>query len=286
MPLTASFPGAIKSFSEVTDGVTEMTSTDINPPYAEITAIETELGTDPAGTATDVKTRLERSLSGAGNLQFATASELTISSGAITPTQNWHIVDTEGDAATDDLTTIGSTDSVDGSILFLRQANDARDVILKHNTGNIHCVREVDCSLATANKPAMLIYDSVLEKWLVVSQTSYTAVQNCVNTFSSEQIFSASIRLAYTAVTADTTLAETHYCVDVSASAAARTITLPTAVGINGRVYVIRKSDSSGNAVTIDGNGAEHINDADTKVLAAQYDTATLMSNGVGWIVI
>jgi hypothetical protein len=285
MPLTASFPGAIKSFSEVTDGVTEMTSTDINPPYAEITAIETELGTDPAGTATDVKTRLERSLSGAGNLQFATASELTISSGAITPTQNWHIVDTEGDAATDDLTTIGSTDSVDGSILFLTQANDARVITIKHLTGNIYCPRSIDILISVSQRPVGLIYSSSSEKWLVFSTPTVATYLNS-NSWTLEQIFSASIRLAYTAVTADTTLAETHYCVDVSASAAARTITLPTAVGINGRVYVIRKSDSSGNAVTIDGNGAEHINDADTKVLAAQYDTATLMSNGVGWIVI
>ena len=64
----ATYPGGIKSFSTKTDGVSEVMSSDVNEPQDEITALETELGIDVAGTATDLVTRLARSLSGTGNL--------------------------------------------------------------------------------------------------------------------------------------------------------------------------------------------------------------------------
>lgn len=286
MPLTASYPGTIKSFTEVTDGVTEMTSTDINPPYAEITAIETELGINPAGTVTDVTTRLAQSLSGAGNLDFAAATELTISGGAITPTQNWHLVDTEGDAASDDLTTIGSTDNSDGFVLFIRQVNNARDVTIKHATGNVNCPGGVDIVLTDTTQVVGMIYDATLEKWLTFMSPSNAVLLNAINSFTAMNSFTKAVNFAYTTANTNTTLDTTHYCVDVDASGGARTITLPTAVGCNGRVYVVRKSDSSGNAVTIDGDGAETINGATTKALSAQYDTATVMSTGAAWIII
>ena len=56
--MAASFPGAVKSFSAVVNGVTKLVAALFNSPYDEITAIETELGTDPAGSLSDVKTRL------------------------------------------------------------------------------------------------------------------------------------------------------------------------------------------------------------------------------------
>jgi hypothetical protein len=74
--------------------------------------------------------------------------------------------------------------------------------------------------------------------------------------------------------------------VNVDASGAARTITLPTAVGITGRHYIIRKSDSSANAVTVDGDGSETINGALTHVMTAQYQTVSIMSDGAGWMIL
>jgi hypothetical protein len=59
----------------------------------------------------------------------------TISGGAITYTGAYMVIDTEGGAATDDLDTINGG-SV-GDILFLRGANTARQITIKHITGNI-----------------------------------------------------------------------------------------------------------------------------------------------------
>jgi hypothetical protein len=131
-----------------------------------IIAVETELGTDPAGTKTDLKTRLASSLDNAGNLDFATSTELTISSGSITPTQNWHTVDTESDAASDDLDTIVATGVTDGFILLLRANNTARTVVIKHNTGNIQVASTTDITLNETYKYAILVYDATLAVWL------------------------------------------------------------------------------------------------------------------------
>ena len=64
-------------------------------------------------------------------------AELTISSGSVTPTGSFHFVDTEGDAATDDLDTIVDTGVVDGTLLLIRAASSSRTVVVKDGTGNL-----------------------------------------------------------------------------------------------------------------------------------------------------
>lgn len=54
----ATYPSAIKSFTTKTDNVDYPAAAHINDPQAEITAIETELGTLPKGGSADVTTRL------------------------------------------------------------------------------------------------------------------------------------------------------------------------------------------------------------------------------------
>jgi hypothetical protein len=74
--------------------------------------------------------------------------------------------------------------------------------------------------------------------------------------------------------------------IECDVTSAAFTITLPTAVGIAGRMYAFVKTDTSVNAVTIDGAGAETINGALTKTLSVQYDTLIIYSNGTNWLIL
>ena len=67
--MPASYPSAIKTFTTLVDGVDDVLAAHQNDPNAEITAIETELGTNPRGTATDVKTRLAQTLNDDGTLK-------------------------------------------------------------------------------------------------------------------------------------------------------------------------------------------------------------------------
>ncbi len=62
------------------------------------------------------------------------------------------------------------------------------------------------------------------------------------------------------------------------ASSGVITVNLPAA--INGRGVTVKKTDSSGNAVTIDGNGSETIDGATTQSLASQYDTLRVSPSG------
>lgn len=91
-------------------------------------------------------------------------------------------------------------------------------------------------------------------------------------------------------VSADTALDVTYYTVLVDATAGNRLITLPSAAsafsaGV-GRIYNIKKIDSSANTVTVDGNGDETLDGEATLVLVEQYQSVTIQSNGSAWSVL
>lgn len=90
------------------------------------------------------------------------------------------------------------------------------------------------------------------------------------------QLPTTSITSAYTATAGD-------YTILCDATSGAITVTLPLAKPNKQKVYIIKKTDSSANAITIDGNGAETIDGATTQSLASQYDTKTIQSDGTSW---
>lgn len=95
--------------------------------------------------------------SGVAMGDLGTPSELTIASGAIATTGKFHTVDTQSDAASDDLDTV--TGVANGELVLLRPASAARTVVVKHGTGNIKCPQGVDISLAEATDHVLLIGD-------------------------------------------------------------------------------------------------------------------------------
>ena len=84
-------------------------------------------------------------------------------------------------------------------------------------------------------------------------------------------------------ITASTTLtmSSPHY-IWVDASAGAVTITLPASTGNPIRTFVIKKIDSTANAVTIAGNGADTIEGSATIALTAQWTFRTVTNTGAG----
>lgn len=104
-------------------------------------------------------------------LNLTDATELTISSGAVTATQGFHTIDTEADAASDDLATITAADGT-GDVLHIYPASDARSVIIKDGTGNI-TTGVGDITLDTADKWCSLIYNGT--NWLAHSNAASSA---------------------------------------------------------------------------------------------------------------
>jgi len=71
-------------------------------------------------------------------------------------------------------------------------------------------------------------------------------------------------------------------------NAAAATITLPSAVGLEGREYDIKKVSATGGGrtVTIDGAGTETIDGSLTFALVSQYEAITVISDGANWWIV
>jgi hypothetical protein len=95
-----------------------------------------------------------------------------------------------------------------------------------------------------------------------------------------------SLGLNVTSITTTTALDATHYTVLCDATSGAITVNLPTAASATRRVYIIKKTDVSANAITIDGNGSETIDGATTQSLPTQWAYFTIQSNGTAWFII
>ena len=71
-----------------------------------------------------------------------------------------------------------------------------------------------------------------------------------------------------------------------NATSAAFSVTLPTAVGISGRQYTIKKYDSSSNAVSIMTTSSQTIDGAAGYSLGNQYQFIQLVSDGANWAIV
>jgi hypothetical protein len=92
-------------------------------------------------------------------LQLKTTTELTISSGNITPTQSYHRIDTQSGASTDSLD--GFLSMVTGQLLILRSENSSRDPTLRDSItgGN------------KMNGAGNFTLDNVADRWTGLGET-------------------------------------------------------------------------------------------------------------------
>ncbi len=94
-----------------------------------------------SGEATDPFDWNNQELNKIKTLNMSRGTELTISNGAVTATQGHHSIDTEGNAATDDLDYIYGLKSND--LIFVFAANGDRTVRIRNGVGNINLRHEL-----------------------------------------------------------------------------------------------------------------------------------------------
>ena len=136
----------------------------------------------------------------------------------------------------------------------------------------------VDVSAQTVNINNSTSVNQVLdEDDMATNSAMALATQQSIKAYTDASILSK----PYVAKTGTYTASATDYTIDCTANTF--TVTLPTAVGITGRVYIIKNSGTG--TITVDGNASETIDGA-TTVTLNQYDHVKVQSNGVGWIVI
>lgn len=88
---------------------------------------------------------------------------------------------------------------------------------------------------------------------------------------------------AYSPKTANYTLTSTDYCVDLTANSA--TFTLPTAVGVSGKQYVVKNS-GSGTTLTLATTSSQTIDGTTTKTFNTQFAGCRVISDGANWKII
>lgn len=135
----------------------------INNPLSQLDSAISALDTDLSALQTDV-TDLINGAEPFVQVNLGEDTELTIAGGIVTATRTMHIVDTELDAATDDLVTING--GVDGDWLIISCVNAAREVVIKHNTGNIYTAHQGDIILNDIRKKVVFYYDATNSRWV------------------------------------------------------------------------------------------------------------------------
>jgi hypothetical protein len=155
--LTAKTLDAINIDGGTIDGITSLTvdaDLDFTGPQ-EITTSSDDLTLNPAQN-----TILEK----AAVLKH---SSLTISSGVITVTSNYHTIISQGGSSTaDDLDTISGAQI--GQFLILVPRYSAADITLKNGSGNIYTRDGADVIMTSTSTPVMLVFDNG-SSWRVVA---------------------------------------------------------------------------------------------------------------------
>lgn len=107
-------------------------------------------------------------LQNVGFVEANAATELTVASGVITPTQMWHTVDTEGDAATDTLNEI-TPSSGHHRLLLLTCANPGRVTTVLDGVTNIF-LPNGDCELSSG--VYLLLFQFSNTSWVELCRSS------------------------------------------------------------------------------------------------------------------
>lgn len=145
----------------------------------------------------------------------------------------------------------------------------------------------IEATGGTSNTTGTAPVDSVKLGTATTGASTVTSVDTSIG--SGRQVktaLSGVIRSTISTKTGAYTLTATDSVILADATGAAFTVTLPTAVGISGTVYFVKRINAGGNNVTLDGAGAEVIDGATTYVLTAQWQSVTIISDGAAWFVL
>jgi len=260
---------------------------------------------------------LKTSVNNSGAMEFVDATELTIASGVITVTANYHKVDTEGDAASDDLDTItAGTNVAAGFILHLRVESAARTVVIKAGTGGADNLEiGSDVTLDEAYKTYSLVYDGANWRPLTLAPTfaslsplttrgdllygssgTVTGTRLAVgdaNSVLHTDGTDVAWRFGYPTTVLQKTAAYTATVADcgdnclikahMTSAGAGFTFDLYAASGNAGKRITVIKETGDAYPLVVDANGSETINGTTTRTLYSQFDYITIICDGVNW---
>ena len=123
------------------------------------------------------------------------------------------------------------------------------------------------------------IAPAVLGTGTPTASTYLNGVGTWATVAGSSSVSVVTVTGAYTALTTDSIILG-------NATTASFSILLPTAVGVAGKTYTIKKLDATVNTITLTTTSAQTIDGGTTAVMRMQYLSLTLVSDGANWQVI
>ena len=208
----------------------------------------------------------------------AAASELTITSGAVTPTGAIHTIDTESDAAADDLDTMAVINIPVGGLVAIRPENAARVPTIKHapataNGFNLKSARDFIMSAAT---DLLIVERRADDKWYEVLRFPSGIVQSVQATTNVETTSTVSAYTSIGLTVSITPRASTRIAVTATTSARVNRAPGASASGAWRLWNATTLTELSAADVEITATGATGVNGAGNVTLHADDVSATI----------
>jgi len=203
-------------------------------------------------------------------------TENSSAGGVITPTSSI-VRFTSGSAVVLDGATAPAT-YPNGSLLCV--INDTLNKLtIKHENASASADQRFQLPAQTdmfldVNQGALFAYDANTQRWRAL--TMGAGPSYCANV--STNVFSYTTTSFNIGINSGTTL--------IAGTSGVITATLPTAVGATGRQYVIKRTGTGATSYTVNTTSGQTIDGAATYVLAAQYATVVVQSNGTNWSIV
>lgn len=198
-----------------------------------------------------------------------------------------------GGTATNSTLTLQSTSGVgaSGSDIILKVGNNgATEAMRVKNDGSVNIMNNLNSTgselrFTSASATSINFYPAGTFRGSITSAGNYVfttklSVGSGGSPVSTLEV-AGSLALAYVAKTANYTATASDYCIDCTSGSF--NITLPTAIAITGRTYIIKNSGTG--SITISTTNAQTIDGVTTKTLNTQYSRVQVTSTGANWIV-
>lgn len=141
---------------------------------------------------------------------------------------------------------------------------------------------------AAGNTTISLANSNLANSTITLGNATLTlgSTTSTVGNLTASNLTVSGITQAYTLQTAAYSPTATDHTIACNPVEAGFSVTLPTAVGRTGKIYVIKKVDSGANIITVATTSSQTIDGATTRTLPRQYDAITVQSDGSNWIII
>jgi hypothetical protein len=172
----------------------------------------------------------------------------------------------------------------DGNPVWLSTAT-AGALTATRPSGTTNYVQRMGSILISGISGSMLVEvaPSILNQETGTNAATWTGRAIVGDSISVTNVVTGSLSVGLSAKTTTYAIATADSVILCDATSAGFTVTLPTAVGVTGKIYHIKKTDSTVNLVTIGTTSSQTIDSQTSKTIFFQYEVITVISDGTNW---